>query len=156
MFLRIEEPLCPTFAFINTGFHVLLSTNHSALSQRQREGHGYCSFPGQADTRRATAGRTGRNRPTATLRGRTAPPASPRFLHPRPAPRPKSGGRRTEKEPPLPSPRSPRHTNSTDFTSPAAIFAQSQATSRKGPSRLSRNLSLALRHRPLQPATFFA
>lgn len=87
--------------------------------------------------------------PAASRRAyRTSPGPGPRptALPPHPAAAPGRGAagaeqeRRAQHGSGRPSPRSPRHTNSTDFASPAAIFAQ-------GTSRLSRRARLVLRHR---------
>lgn len=69
------------------------------------------------------------------------PGPRPTALPPHPAGAPGRGAAGAERERPS-LPRSPRHTNSTDFDSPAAIFAQRT-------SRLSHRPRLALRHRQL-------
>lgn len=116
------------------------------------------ALPGKADIPRARGGRDAcgrRDGPTRNPAGRDRSPGSGPRLAALPTP---LTAERREEDPPLPRPRSPRQTKSTDFTSPAAIFSRGRPARHagRGPSRLSRRLRLALRHRPLQPAAVFA
>lgn len=85
MFLRIEEPLCPTFAFINTGFHLLFSTNRSVtrttgrtwILLSPRAGRHPPSHRGRDGTEQAYRNPAGRDSSPRLTALPTSPPGAP-------------------------------------------------------------------------------
>lgn len=131
------------FASISAGFHVLFPTADSHLSHTQgRRRRRLLSAslldcpPAPAEKARHRHSRSRRDArgyrqgPSRTPAGGTAPRAA--ALAPLRSLPPLTEERRAGGDPPLPSPRSPRHTKSTDFTSPAAIFARGRTATQGG------------------------